>query len=74
VSKCEHGIYVPQGIFDGKPPSCSGCHPDNAHIIFVGHRAPLGAILSERVLDSAEYMSQPPGERLTDYAVITESI
>ena len=74
MNKCEHGIYIHKGIFDGKPLSCSGCHPDNAHIIFVGRTAQLGAILPERVLDSAEYMSRPPGERLTDYAVITEVI
>jgi hypothetical protein len=54
VSKCEHGIYIPQGVFDGKSPSCSGCHPENAHIIFTGHRVALGIIL-ERVVDSADY-------------------
>ena len=70
MNKCQHGVYTPQWVFDGKSPSCSGCHPEDAHIIFTGHRAALGIIL-ERVIDSADYMTQPLGERLSDYAMIT---
>jgi len=73
VTKCPHGVYVPQGVFDGKAPSCSGCHPENAHIIFTGHRAALGAILPEQVLDSEDYMQRPLGERLKDANLMEEN-
>ncbi len=73
MSKCEHGIYVPAGIFDGKSPSCSGCHPENAHIIFTGHRAVLGVILPEHMKDSVDYMMQPFGERLSDANLMEEN-
>jgi hypothetical protein len=72
MKRCEHGVYIPQGVFDGTSPSCSGCHPENAHIIFVGHRGSLGAILPERVIDSADFITRPLGERLVEYANLTE--
>jgi hypothetical protein len=73
MMKCRHGVYIPQGVFDGKSPSCSGCHPENAHIIFTGHRVALGIIL-ERVVDSADYITRPLGERLVEYANLTEEL
>ena len=61
MMKCGHGVYIPKGVFDGTAPSCSGCHPENAHILFIGHRAVLGVILPEHTKDSADYMTQPFG-------------
>ena len=66
ITKCAHDIYIPRGIFDGTAPSCSGCHPENAHILFAGRRASLGVILPERTSDLEDYMTQPLGQRLLD--------
>ena len=73
MMKCGHGVYIPKGVFDGTAPSCSGCHPENAHILFIGHRAVLGVILPEHTKDSADYMMQPFGERLSDANLMEEN-
>jgi hypothetical protein len=66
MKRCEHGIYIPKGVFDGTSPSCSGCHPENAYILSSVRRHSLGVIMPERELDAADYMSQSAGARLSD--------
>jgi len=65
MTRCNHGLYIPKGVFDGMCPSCSGCHPENAHILFSKRRRSLG-IMPEHELDASDYMSQPAGARLSD--------
>ena len=62
---CEHHMYIPAGVFDGKSPSCSGCHPESAHIVPCKFRS-IGVIMPEVTLDAVDYMNGSVSERLAD--------
>jgi len=64
ITKCEHGVYITPG--DTKAAYCSGCNPDATRLFTSGSHSQLDVMTPERVVDAADYLSQPIWERLND--------
>ena len=63
IAKCEHGIYVVPGETAAR--YCTGCVPGSSSII-AGLHTEHEILRPERVIDAADYISQPVWERLAE--------
>jgi hypothetical protein len=69
MRKCDHGVYIAKGDVIAR--YCSACYPDGGHLFPADRRAVLDFIQPERILDTADYMSQPLSDRLADAEVLS---
>jgi hypothetical protein len=67
LNKCIHGIYIPEG--DTVALNCSGCGTAKLGIFALPRRR-LDVILSDKILDSAEYNAASVTDRLNDAAAM----
>ena len=73
IKKCEHGVYVPSFVTgSNESPYCPLCNPDAnhdapMHMAMARKRTTCRNYPEQRTMDTAEYMSLNPNERIAGF-------